>query len=106
MTSRSAAVVCSPGSIAVIRSPGSLVVPHEEVLVGDRGTLQLGGDLAVAHDHHAPAQLDEVFVIGRADEEADTLSGFRPDEVVDRLSGADIDAAGRVVDQHEPRADV
>ena len=56
---------------------------------------------ALAHHQHAVADADDLRQLARDHDDADAVAGELVDEAVDFGLGADIDAAGRLVeDQH------
>ena len=69
------------------------------------GLRDLAGDAPVAHDEDPVAKADQLLHLGRDDDDRAALLGERRDEAVDLLLGADIDAAGRLVDDDDARLD-
>ena len=75
-------------------------------LRGDCGARELAHDAALGHDQHAVAQIGQfVRLRTRSTSTAMPLVGEAADQAVDLGAGADVDAAGRLVeDEHARRA--
>ncbi len=67
-------------------------------LVALRG--QLGGGMPVVHDDDAVGHADDLGELRRDHEDGDALLGEPAHELVDGDLGADVDAAGGLVEQH------
>ena len=75
---------------------------QQRALTGVGG--QLGDDPAVVQHGRAVADHRHLAQLAREHDDRRALVGQRPDEVVDLVLGADVDAAGRVEQQHHPQA--
>ena len=72
------------------------------VLGGARG--QLAGDAAVAHHEDAVAHADQLGQLGRDHQDRHAVAREPAHEVVDAGLGADVDAAGRLVEDQDAAA--
>ena len=59
------------------------------------------GDLAVAHDEDGVGEADRLLERVGGQDDADAFGGDGADELVDLLLGADVEAAGRVVEDQD-----
>ena len=76
-----------------------------DVLLGEPVALDLAADQALAHDEHAVAEADQLGQLGRDDDDADAVAGQIAEDAVDLGLGADIDAAGRLIEKDDARVD-
>ena len=74
----------------------------QQLLLGGGRAVDLGDDLALAHDQDARADADELLELGRDDEHAEAGLGEVGDQPVDLGLGRDVDAARRLVEQQHP----
>ena len=78
-----------------------LVGQGEDALLAEVGALDLAGDLPVGEDHDAVADAEQLGQVGGDDDDALALRRQLPEQRVDFVLGADVDAARRLVeDQH------
>ena len=66
--------------------------------------LELAPDLAVAHDQDAVAHADQLLDLRGDHQDAGAVGGEPVDDLVDLVLGADVDAAGRLVEDEQARA--
>src|SRR4051794_264601 len=69
--------------------------------VGPVGAVEDALLLAAGQDQHSVRQAEDFLELGADHDDRHALSGESHDHVVDRLPGADIDAAGRLVEDHD-----
>src|SRR6478672_8640605 len=74
----------------------------DHLLLSELAAIQLCDDAAVA-EHIDVVAIVQLFRFGGVPQEGTTGSGFRPDQFIDFELGADIDAAHRIIHQHDPR---
>ena len=65
--------------------------------------LQHPHDAAVIEDQHAVAAADQLVIVGAVEQDRGTGVGELAQQAVELLLGADVDAAGRVVEQDHAR---
>ena len=73
-------------------------------LLGQRVALDRAADLALAHDEHAVAEADQLRQLGETTTMPTPFARQVAQDAVDLGLGADIDAAGRLVEEDD-RAD-
>ena len=76
---------------------------HDRLLAG-LGAGELAGLAALGHDEDAVGEEQELGELGGDHEDGEALGGERADERVDLLLGADVDAAGGLVEEEDARA--
>ena len=67
--------------------------------------LELPEELVLAEDEHAVHQLDVLVELGGEHDDRQALAGERAEQLVEVVLRADVDAAGRVVEQEDLRAE-
>src|SRR6185312_15064753 len=98
---RAGAVPAGVGSAASERIGAALAEGGaDHPLLADRAARDLVGNAAAIEDVDAVA-IDELVVLGRVPDEAAAALRLAPDMLVELALGADIDAAQRVVEQHD-----
>ena len=65
--------------------------------------LEDGRDAAVAQDEHPVGDVDELGQVAGIEQDGVALRGEVAHQLEDLALGADVDAAGRVVEQEDPR---
>ena len=65
--------------------------------------LELGRDAARAHDEHPMGEAEDLLDLARDEQDAHAVGGEAREQVVERLPGADVDAARRLVRDEQPR---
>ena len=75
---------------------------REHLLLG-RTRGQLAGEPAVAHHQDPVGHADHLGQLARHHQDADAVGREGAHQLVDAVLGADVDAAGRLVHQHDPR---
>ena len=73
-------------------------------LLARLGAGELAGLAALRHDQDAVGEEQELGELGADHEDGEALGGQGADEGVDLLLGADVDAAGRLVEEEDARA--
>ena len=73
---------------------------------GERGVFgrDFGDDAAVAQNQDAVGHFQQFFELGRHEDRRQALLRLRPDDVEDLPAGVHVDAAARLVEQHDLRS--
>ena len=64
---------------------------------------QLALDRAVIEHQHAIAAADQLVIVGRIEDDRRALVGETPEQLIEFLLGADVDAARRIVEKDDAR---
>ena len=72
-------------------------------MLGDVVAFEHAHDAAVIEDQHAIAAADQLVIVGAVEQDRRPGVGQLAHQRVELLLGADVDAAGRVVEQDQPR---
>src|SRR6187200_3343726 len=71
----------------------------DQIRLGQRRSPQLAGDRALVHNQRPVAETDYLGKIGREKEDSMPFAGQTAHQLVDLLFRADVDAAGRIVQE-------
>src|SRR5262245_46493464 len=74
-------------------------------LFGGFGSVELAGDLAAGHDQHTIGDGEDFGEVGRNQNDRRSAIGQFDEQTVNFGFGADIDAAGRLIDEQDTRLD-
>ena len=75
----------------------------DQRVLGDAVAFEFANDAAVIKHQHAVAAADQFVIVGRIEQDRRAGIGQPPQQLIDLLLGADIDAARRIVEQDDAR---
>src|SRR5262245_34051551 len=75
----------------------------KHIVLAELGAIKEAADAALMHHRDAVADADHLLHVARDHQDGDAGIGERPEHLVDLLLGADVDAAGRLVEDDHLR---